>query len=218
MGNGLFDEEKPASNKEPMRTQIKIEEGNFSEQIADSYKRKTAMVLTLDLQDFLLRGRVLKLYRQALRIARRAPDGSSDELRQIIRQEIENNRTCNDRQRIRFLISDGLERLKRLDETLDMQVPFSTGSISFAREPNFLSFIFNFSISLGWEIPEPRVSAGRSLVSACSSGVCLVPSKADTLEKNGTFPSSRFSTREVTSFYKGVSLLPPKQKLRRRAG
>ncbi|XP_022855400.1 uncharacterized protein LOC111376664 [Olea europaea var. sylvestris] len=79
------------------------------------------MVLTLDLQDFLLRGRVLKLYRQALRIARRAPDGSSDELRQIIRQEIENNRTCNDRQRIRFLISDGLERLKRLDETLDMQ-------------------------------------------------------------------------------------------------
>ncbi|CAI9777918.1 unnamed protein product [Fraxinus pennsylvanica] len=79
------------------------------------------MVLTLDLQDFLLRGRVLKLYRQALRIARRAPNGSSDELRQIIRQEIENNRTCNDRQRIRFLISDGLERLKRLDETLDMQ-------------------------------------------------------------------------------------------------
>lgn len=45
----------------------------------------------------------------------------TDELRQIIRQEIENNRTCNDRQRIRFLISDGLERLKRLDETLDMQ-------------------------------------------------------------------------------------------------
>ncbi|PIN01527.1 hypothetical protein CDL12_25963 [Handroanthus impetiginosus] len=79
------------------------------------------MVLSLDLQDFLLRARVLKLYRQALRISRRAPGDSRDELRRIVRQEMENNRTCNDRQRIRFLISDGLERLKRLDETLDMQ-------------------------------------------------------------------------------------------------
>lgn len=31
------------------------------------------MALALDLQDFLLRARVLKLYRQALRITRRAP-------------------------------------------------------------------------------------------------------------------------------------------------
>lgn len=46
---------------------------------------------------------------------------ASDEVRQIIRQEVENNRTCKDKQRIRFLISDGQERLKRLDETLDMQ-------------------------------------------------------------------------------------------------
>lgn len=43
------------------------------------------------------------------------------DLRQIIRQEMENNRNCNDKQRIRFLISDGIERVKRLDETLDMQ-------------------------------------------------------------------------------------------------
>ncbi|KAL3840173.1 hypothetical protein ACJIZ3_024764 [Penstemon smallii] len=79
------------------------------------------MVLILDLQDFLLRARVLKLYRQALRISRRAPPNAKDELRQMVRQEMENNRTCKDKQRIRFLISDGLERLKRLDETLDMQ-------------------------------------------------------------------------------------------------
>ncbi|KAI3464768.1 hypothetical protein Pfo_021431 [Paulownia fortunei] len=79
------------------------------------------MVLALDLQDFLLRARVLRLYRQALRISRRAPGDSKDELRQMIRQEMENNRTCKDKQRIRFLISDGLERLKQLDETLDMQ-------------------------------------------------------------------------------------------------
>lgn len=79
------------------------------------------MVLALDLQDFLLRARVLKLYRQAMRIAGRAPQNSRDELRQFIRQEMEDNRSCKDKQRIRFLISEGLERLKRLDETLDMQ-------------------------------------------------------------------------------------------------
>lgn len=43
------------------------------------------------------------------------------ELRQTIRQEMENNRNCNDKQRIRYLISEGLDRLKQLDEMLDMQ-------------------------------------------------------------------------------------------------
>ncbi|KAG9138413.1 hypothetical protein Leryth_021061 [Lithospermum erythrorhizon] len=75
----------------------------------------------LDLQDFLVRGRVLKLYRQALRVACRAPIDSRSELRRIMRQEMETNKNCNDKQRIRFLLSEGLERLKRLDETLDMQ-------------------------------------------------------------------------------------------------
>ncbi|KAL3505438.1 hypothetical protein ACH5RR_035279 [Cinchona calisaya] len=101
-----------------------------------------AAALTLDLRDFLLRARVLKLYRQALRTIRRAPVDArvrlgvllsvvspvivhfllaAAELRDIIRQEIEINRNCNDKQKIRFLISDGLQRLKGLDETLDMQ-------------------------------------------------------------------------------------------------
>ncbi|XP_020237362.1 uncharacterized protein LOC109816689 [Cajanus cajan] len=75
----------------------------------------------MDLQDFLLRARVLRLYRQALRVAGRAPSSARDELRQTIREEMENNRNCNDKQRIRYLISEGLERLKRLDEMLDMQ-------------------------------------------------------------------------------------------------
>lgn len=43
------------------------------------------------------------------------------ELRTTIRQEMENSRDCNDRQKIRYLLSEGLERLKRLDEMLDMQ-------------------------------------------------------------------------------------------------
>ena len=43
------------------------------------------------------------------------------ELTQTIRQDMEINRNCNDRQRIRFLISEGREKLKGLDEMLDMQ-------------------------------------------------------------------------------------------------
>ncbi|KAH7663308.1 Complex 1 LYR protein [Dioscorea alata] len=79
------------------------------------------MVGSLELHAFITRSRVLKLYRQALRIARRAPSQSRDELRQMMRQEVEKNRHCNDKQKIRFLISDGLQRIKDLDEMLDMQ-------------------------------------------------------------------------------------------------
>ncbi|GKC20389.1 LYR family of Fe/S cluster biogenesis protein, partial [Tanacetum coccineum] len=81
----------------------------------------SVMVVSFDLQTFILRARVLKLYRQALRVAKRAPPPSKGELMQTIRQEMENNRDCNDRQRIRYLISEGMERLKNLDEMLDMQ-------------------------------------------------------------------------------------------------
>lgn len=38
------------------------------------------MVLLLDLQDFLLRAQVLKLYRQALRVARRVPEHARGEI------------------------------------------------------------------------------------------------------------------------------------------
>ncbi|XP_049931752.1 uncharacterized protein LOC116247153 isoform X2 [Nymphaea colorata] len=73
------------------------------------------------LQDFIMRARVLKLYRDALRTARRAPPHSRDELKQAMRQEMEKNRNCHDRQRIRFLISEGTQRLRDLDQMLDMQ-------------------------------------------------------------------------------------------------
>ncbi|KAI6690824.1 hypothetical protein NL676_027652 [Syzygium grande] len=84
-------------------------------------QEESVMVHSFSLRDFLLRARVLKLYRQALRIARRAPDHAQAELRQTIRREIEKNRYCDDKQRIRFLLSEGLERVKDLDEMLDMQ-------------------------------------------------------------------------------------------------
>ncbi|KAM0938682.1 putative complex 1 LYR protein [Dioscorea sansibarensis] len=79
------------------------------------------MVGSLGLHAFITRSRVLKLYRQALRIARRAPSQSRDELKHMMRQEMEKNRHCNDKQKVRFLISDGLQRIKDLDEMLDMQ-------------------------------------------------------------------------------------------------
>ncbi|KAL6215795.1 hypothetical protein ACLB2K_015223 [Fragaria x ananassa] len=79
------------------------------------------MALAFDLQDFLIRARVLKLYRQALRVTRRAPVDARGELRTTIRQEMENSRDCNDGQKIRYLLSEGRERLKRVDEMLDMQ-------------------------------------------------------------------------------------------------
>lgn len=79
------------------------------------------MAIHFDLQDFILRARVLKLYRQALRTARRAPAHTRVELQQAIRQEMENNRDCKDKQKVRFLVGEGLERVKRLDEMLDMQ-------------------------------------------------------------------------------------------------
>ncbi|KAJ4825274.1 hypothetical protein Tsubulata_038812 [Turnera subulata] len=79
------------------------------------------MAFSFDLQAFILRARVLKLYRQALRVTRRAPIHARAELRHTIRGEIENYRNCKDRQKVRFLISEGQERLKGLDEMLDMQ-------------------------------------------------------------------------------------------------
>ncbi|PKU65682.1 uncharacterized protein LOC110106081 [Dendrobium catenatum] len=79
------------------------------------------MAQALDLKAFIVRARVLKLYRHALRIARRAPPHSRDDLRLTMRLEMEKNRYCDDRQKIRFLISEGLQRLKVLDEMLDMQ-------------------------------------------------------------------------------------------------
>ncbi|XP_020574237.1 uncharacterized protein LOC110020465 [Phalaenopsis equestris] len=79
------------------------------------------MFQALDLKAFIVRARVLKLYRRALRTARRAPPHSRDDLRLTIRLEMEKNRHCDDQQKIRFLISEGLQRLKVLDEMLEMQ-------------------------------------------------------------------------------------------------
>ncbi|KAL5985777.1 hypothetical protein ACLOJK_027764 [Asimina triloba] len=79
------------------------------------------MVPSLDFKAFIVRARVLKLYRQALRITQRAPVHARADLRLAIRLEMEKNRHCEDKQKVRFLISEGLQRVKELDEMLDMQ-------------------------------------------------------------------------------------------------
>ncbi|XP_058225515.1 uncharacterized protein LOC131334496 isoform X1 [Rhododendron vialii] len=68
-------------------------------------------------KDFLLRALVLKLYRQALRIARRGPCHARADL-----MHMENNRNCSGKQRIRFLINDkrGKGKLKGFDEMLEI--------------------------------------------------------------------------------------------------
>jgi hypothetical protein len=43
-----------------------------------------------------------------------------DELRKTTRAEFEKYRHCDDNQKIKFLISEGKQRLKGLDELLDM--------------------------------------------------------------------------------------------------
>ncbi|KAF8765431.1 hypothetical protein HU200_007229 [Digitaria exilis] len=78
------------------------------------------MARFMDLQAFILRSRVLKLYRQAWRITRRAPEHAREELRQTTRAEFVKYLHCDDKQKIRFLISEGKQRLKSLDELLDM--------------------------------------------------------------------------------------------------
>ncbi|KAJ7527356.1 hypothetical protein O6H91_16G049900 [Diphasiastrum complanatum] len=75
----------------------------------------------LDLRSFLLRSRVLSLYRSALRTACRAPDNAQGELKRMVREEMERNRPMKDPQSIRYLLSEGLQRLKELNTMLENQ-------------------------------------------------------------------------------------------------
>ncbi|GLJ31281.1 hypothetical protein SUGI_0627530 [Cryptomeria japonica] len=79
------------------------------------------MTAQLDFRAFILRGHVLHFYRSALKTARRAPAHAREELRQTIREEMEKNKYCEDKSKIRFLLSEGLQRLKELNDMLDIQ-------------------------------------------------------------------------------------------------
>lgn len=83
--------------------------------------RMTGATVALDLRAFLLRGHSLRLFRAALRSARRAPAYSREDLERTIREEFELHRLEGNAQTIRFLLSDGLQRLKQLDTMLGIQ-------------------------------------------------------------------------------------------------
>lgn len=43
------------------------------------------------------------------------------DLKQAMREEMEKNRHCEDQTKIRFLLSEGLQRLKELNDMFDIQ-------------------------------------------------------------------------------------------------
>mmetsp|Transcript_678 Transcript_678/g.2259 ORF Transcript_678/g.2259 Transcript_678/m.2259 type:complete len:87 (-) Transcript_678:1265-1525(-) len=73
-----------------------------------------------ELRRFIIRSQVLTLYRQLLRLARRAPLSSRDPIREEIRKEFETHRSVEDLQRIRFLLADGYKRRDRLVDMLGL--------------------------------------------------------------------------------------------------
>lgn len=77
--------------------------------------------VSMELQFFVLRSHALRLYRSALRTARRAPQHARAELQHTMREEMERNRNTQEPHAIRFLISEGTQRLKELGAMLDNQ-------------------------------------------------------------------------------------------------
>ncbi|XP_024518829.1 uncharacterized protein LOC112341985 [Selaginella moellendorffii] len=76
---------------------------------------------SLDFRAFILRSRAIAVYRSGLRLTKRAPSSSRDELKNTIRAEMEKNRAVTDPAAIRYLISDGLQRIKELQTMLSIQ-------------------------------------------------------------------------------------------------
>eukprot|EP00232_Nephroselmis_pyriformis_P021816 CAMPEP_0182853608 /NCGR_PEP_ID=MMETSP0034_2-20130328/791_1 /TAXON_ID=156128 /ORGANISM="Nephroselmis pyriformis, Strain CCMP717" /LENGTH=85 /DNA_ID=CAMNT_0024984387 /DNA_START=48 /DNA_END=305 /DNA_ORIENTATION=- len=75
----------------------------------------------LDLKNFLMRHHVISLYRGALRTAARAPPHARADLRVTMREEMERNRSSGDLSHIKFLISEGRQRLKELETMFGMK-------------------------------------------------------------------------------------------------
>lgn len=75
------------------------------------------------LKHFVYRTQVIHLYRSYLRAARLAHSKSSrDGLVEEIRKEFMQNKDATDIARIRYLLTDGRNRLKQLEEMLRMQL------------------------------------------------------------------------------------------------
>jgi hypothetical protein len=74
------------------------------------------------LQHFLLRQSALNLYRQYVRASRLAQDVSArSSLMEEVRREFVSRRDVTDLHTIKYLVSDGVTRLKQLKGMLNMQ-------------------------------------------------------------------------------------------------
>ena len=71
--------------------------------------RTTSRVPALSLSDFLLRQRVLSLWRDIVRATNKIPKDSPtrQELKTFAREEFERNRTVSDTTKIRYMVSTG---------------------------------------------------------------------------------------------------------------
>ncbi|KAK2079088.1 hypothetical protein QBZ16_002778 [Prototheca wickerhamii] len=74
-----------------------------------------------ELQSFILKGEARKLYREFIRLAKKAPS-SRDELIQQIREEFRVKIKEDDLYARKYHLSDGRTKLKMLSEMLGMQL------------------------------------------------------------------------------------------------
>ena len=68
------------------------------------------------LSDFILRQRVIALWRDIVRTADRLPKGSRYEMKKFAREEFERNRGVSDSVQIRYLVSTGKTQLDKMKE------------------------------------------------------------------------------------------------------
>ena len=68
------------------------------------------------LSDFILRQRVIALWRDIVRTANRLPKGTQYEMKKFAREEFERNRCVSDSVQIRYLVSTGKTQLDRMKE------------------------------------------------------------------------------------------------------
>ena len=68
------------------------------------------------LSDFILRQRVIALWRDIVRTANRLPKGTQYEMKKFAREEFERNRCVSDSVQIRYLVSTGKTQLDKMKE------------------------------------------------------------------------------------------------------
>mmetsp|Transcript_26463 Transcript_26463/g.43312 ORF Transcript_26463/g.43312 Transcript_26463/m.43312 type:complete len:83 (-) Transcript_26463:229-477(-) len=74
----------------------------------------------LSLKRFILRTEVLRLYREALSVARLAPDTSTkQEIQSEVRNQFRMHLTEDREEQIKYLLSDGRTKIKKLAEMME---------------------------------------------------------------------------------------------------